>query len=143
MKNFHGLAIIAGIIVLFALGFPLLFDKTINHYHLSISATDNQTDIGISTGENLDFGRISVGSSVKKGIIVDNYNGLRAKASLLADGNVSKLLVFDGGVLINANESARIPIEAKAASPGKFTGKLFVEIKKARFDFMEPLVAWS
>ncbi|MBI5355673.1 MAG: hypothetical protein HZB68_04430 [Candidatus Aenigmarchaeota archaeon] len=100
-------------------------------------------DIGISTEKNLDFGRVSAGSSVKKEVVINNFNGLRAKAVLRAEGNVSKFLVFDGSVLINSNESARIPIEARAASPGKFTGKLFVEIKKARFGFMEPLVGWS
>lgn len=143
MKKLNNLAVIAGIAALFVIGFPLLFDGTLKEYEVSVVVTDDQTGIGVSADKNLNFGRIAVGSTVKKEVVVSNDDGFRAKAILRAEGNVSTSMVFISNVMINANQETRIPIEIRASVPGKFTGKLVVEIKKSKFGLTEPLVSLS
>lgn len=143
MKRFYELSIIAGIAALFIIGMPLLFQRSLNEYDISIVVTGNETNIGISTDKTLDFGRIPVGSSVKKEIVIENDKESRVKAIIRASGNVSKSMIFDESVLINGNGQVKIPIEVKALATGKFTGKLSVEVKSARFAALESLVSFS
>lgn len=143
MKRFYELSIIAGIAALFVIGMPLLFQRSLKEYDISIVVTGNETNIGISTDNALDFGRIPVGSSVKKEIVIENDKESRVKAIVRASGNVSKSMIFDESVLINGNGQAKIPIEVKAMATGKFTGKLSVEVKSARFAALESLVSFS
>lgn len=143
MKGFYELSIIAGIAALFVIGMPLLFQRSLKEYDISIVVTGNETNIGISTDKTFDFGRMPVGSSVKKEIVIENDKESRVKAIIKASGNVSKLMSFNKSLLINGNERAKVPIEVKALSTGKFTGKLSVEVKSARFAALESLVSLS
>ena len=82
----------------------------------------------------LTLGRLNVGSSTQREIMIDNPYNYTIFAYLHVEGSVKDLLIFEKRIEILRNESKKVAINTVVIEYepfGNYTGVLFVKIRKS------------
>ena len=103
--------------------------------------TGNLT-IGFNTGTNeLDFGRVETGSSVKKWLNLTITDEKTSRITLKSKGDISPLLIFGkNDFLLSGKDS--ISVTMNAGSPGKYTGEVAVVVQRSSYDILRQLIGY-
>lgn len=92
---------------------------------------------------NLNFGVLPVGINGKRFINLANHDEYTVKVSIVAYGNISRMVSFDRDELkLNPGEELRVTalLNTSLSSPGNYTGEIDVVTKKAKYPFLNPLI---
>jgi hypothetical protein len=95
---------------------------------------DNRS-LGIATEERLNFGRVPAGSTVKKTIVLNNYD-TPVKVRISSEGNITPYVSVDKNDFVLSG-SEEIIVSFKPVEAGSFGGDLNVAIVKPN-----PMVGW-
>lgn len=120
----------------------LLVATRIAEYEARVSvfnASDSRK-IGVSADYGrLDFGRLPLHSTATRYINLSAKE--RVKVAISADGGISRMLRFGkNNFVLQGNE--KIPLILSADRTGNFSGKVFISIKKPRYEWLSWVVPW-
>ncbi|MCK5449665.1 hypothetical protein KAI32_02270 [Candidatus Pacearchaeota archaeon] len=129
-KMIYWLAVIAIILVVFSL--CVKFQSPLQTKTVSVKfSVDEKLGLVADTDE-LDFGRVILGSSSIKSINLTNYYNFPVSVRIFISKNLQKFIFSDSEFILELNESINVPFNliVSDANFGDYSGEILFEFRK-------------
>jgi len=144
-KYFMHISLIILLLVLIGFMIPQVsFSKIESEFTMSaqsINASEFNGKIGVATQtDELNFGRLPIGSKSTKFIDISNSFSRDSKTELFVEGNISEFVSFPNEIILAPSESEEITILFNSTQIGNYTGNFTSISYVAKNSFAEKIL---